>query len=198
MSARRRSQRGFTLTELMIVVLIVASLSAIVYGLVGTSVGGANAEHLANDITTTMNFARMRAVSTRSYHQVEVFPKKLLVWQAWDCSPAAAPCGAGVGKALTGLKQPTGGTQQWKQVQQVDIPSNNVTIWNAHVAPLTATDISGGGAVTQNAALDVPVYFAADGSSSGGAVFVSDIGKYKQWRILVYTATGSSYARNGF
>ena len=191
---RRRSQAGFTLTELMIVVVIVASLSAIVYGLVGTSVGGANAEHLANQITTTMNFARTRAVSTRSYHQVEVFPQKLLVWQAWDCG-APSPCSPPTGKALTGMKQPTGANQQWMQVQEIDLPSNQVTVWNAQAA----VDTNGGATgITQNVALDFKLTFSPDGSSSGGSLFVSDIAKYKQWRILTYTATGSTYARNGF
>jgi prepilin-type N-terminal cleavage/methylation domain-containing protein len=177
--------RGFTLVELMVVVAIIAILSTVMIGLTGSSVGGTNAEIVANEVTTSLNYARMRAVSTRAYHQCEVKAQSVTLFEAWDLAN---------NKALTGLKLPTGALQGWKQVSSINVPSNNVTIWNAQAA----VDTAGGATVSQNAGLDFFITFKPDGSSSGGSLFISDIGQYKQWRVLTYRATGSSYARNGF
>jgi prepilin-type N-terminal cleavage/methylation domain-containing protein len=182
---RRRTNRGFTLIELMVVVAILAVLSTVLFSLTGSSVGGVNPEGVANNLTIELNFARMRAVSTRAYHQIEVQPAQMILWEAWDTAN---------NKPLLGLKLPAGPNQGWKQVHQISVPTSAISIWNAQAA----IDTSGGVAVAPNAALDFFITYKPDGSSSGGTVFVSDRGPYKQWRILVYRATGSAYARNGF
>src|SRR4051812_28928715 len=143
-----RNQRGFSLIELMVVVAIVAILSSVMFGLAARPYN-ANAQNMSDQIASTMNFAKMRAVSTRRIHWVQIQPANIYVWQA----------------NATGFKTPTA----WEFVEKLTIP-NGVKIYDVNASVLTST----GTAVTANSALDYKMLFKPDGSSTGGTVFLAD------------------------
>ena len=67
----------------------------------------------------------------------------------------------------------------------------NAKIWNVD----NTVKSSSGNTVTMNASLNTTMTFKPDGSSSGGTIYVTDNAHAKEYRVLVYKATGSSYAK---
>lgn len=177
----RRSQSGFTLVELMVVVMIIAILSASIIGLNSQSFGG-SAMNVSDQLVSTYNMCKMRAVSTRRWTRCEATPNSLTVYQ-WSAVGMTIPTGACTPPA----------TNCYQAVQKMAIPVG-VTIWNGS----TTVDISGGAMVTQNTTLVFDIDFRPDGSSTGGTVFVTDTAANKKFSVLVYRFTGSSYARTGW
>lgn len=182
MIQRRRSQRGVTLIELMVVVAIIAVFAALMFG-VNSQTYGASSTNVADQLTSDLNLCKMRAVSTRRWHHCEITPNTLTMWQ-WS---------------KTGMTVPvTGGdpTMVWQQVSVDNIPSG-VTVWDGDPA-VCITPPCGASPSAANSALDFSFDFRPDGSSTGGTIYVSDPGKNKQYRVVVYKSTGSSYARNSW
>jgi prepilin-type N-terminal cleavage/methylation domain-containing protein len=174
---RRRVQRGFTLIELMVVVAIIAILSALMIGLNSQSYG-ASAMNVSDQLVSSYNLCKMRAVSTRTWHRCEITPTTLTIMQ-WQ-SP--------------GMTVPGVGT--WSVVQIATIGAG-VSAWDANATPCAAGPCPGA-PVAANAGLLFDIDFRPDGSSTGGTVFVTDSGQNKMYRVVVYKATGSSYARNSW
>lgn len=164
-----RNQRGFSLVELMVVVAIVAILSSVLFGLAARPYN-ANAQNTSEQIAATMNFAKMRAVSTRRIHRVQIQPSLIAVWQ-WS---------------VTGFSTASG---NWEYIQKLTIP-NGVKIYDVNTSVVTATGTS----VSANASLDYAMNFKPDGSSTGGTVYIAD--SKKNLRILVYSATGGVRVRD--
>ena len=79
----------------------------------------------------------------------------------------------------------------WQVVQVTSLPKSIVL--NAATSTVFAT--AGTATVVQNPALDFSMDFRPDGSSTAGTIFLADNQGTKPWRVIVYKATGSSYAR---
>jgi prepilin-type N-terminal cleavage/methylation domain-containing protein len=161
--------RGFSLVELMVVTAIISVLSVLVISVNGRAYG-ANAASVSDQLTSAFGLAKLRAISTRRYTRLEVKARTATLWQS----------------SQIGLVAPT----TWQFCQTFTIP-NGVTVWDGS----TTVYASAGATVSQNAAVDFAVDFKPDGSSTGGTVFVTDSANAHPARVLVYRATGSSYAR---
>jgi len=70
-----------------------------------------------------------------------------------------------------------------------------VAMWSASATVCVVTPCAAAPAAP-TAGLVFDFDFRPDGSSTGGTIYVSDPAKAKTYRVVVYKATGSSYARN--
>jgi len=181
MIKRRQPQRGVTLMELMVVVVIIAVFAALMFG-VNSQTYGASATNVADQLTTDLNVCKMRAVSTRRWHRCELTPTTMTMWQ-WSKTGMTIP-------AATDL------TYIWQQVSVDNVPTG-VTVWDGSTT-VCITGPCGAAPTVANSTLVFDFDFRPDGSSTGGTIYVSDPGKNKQYRVVVYKSTGSSYARNSW
>jgi prepilin-type N-terminal cleavage/methylation domain-containing protein len=166
----RTKQSGFTLVELMVVVAIIAIISALLMGANSRSYG-ASAKVTADQVTGTLNWVKMRAASTRKIHTVQITPNEISVWES----------------TITGFKASAATPLL---VSRMKLEGNS-KIWNVDSTVKSST----GNTVTMDASLNATMTFKPDGSSSGGTLYVTDNAHAKEYRVLVYKATGSSYAK---
>ena len=174
---RRNSQAGVTLIELMIVVGIIAVFAALMFGLNSQTYGAAS-NNVADQLAQDLNTCKMRAVSTRRWHRCEITPTSLTMMQ-WQ---------------VTGMTVPATGS--WGVISVDNIP-NGVTVWGSATA-VCAIAPCGTAPTAANTSLVYDFDFRPDGSSVGGTIFITDPGQNKKYRVVVYKATGSSYARNSW
>lgn len=170
----RRTQGGFTLIELMVVVAIIAIISTVLFS-VNSRTYGANSRTIADQVAATLSSARIRAVATRRIHRVIVQPHELQVWAS----------------ETTGLVDDgdvTDGNDLF--VERIEIP-NGVSIWDVQPQSQSIPNIA---SVTEDTGLVYEIMFKPDGTSSGGTAFVHDTNN-SEYRVLVYRVTGSVYAR---
>ncbi|MGE0871662.1 MAG: Tfp pilus assembly protein FimT/FimU [Kofleriaceae bacterium] len=168
----RSTQAGFTLVEMLTVVAIIGVLSVLMVGGITSRPYNANASQISEQLVSTVNFARMRASSTRRVHRVQVQPQDISVWQL----------------STTGLTMPS--TSTWGFVQHVKIP-NGVVIWNAEAG----AHVSPGSTPSQDGSLTYYIDVRPDGQATASTVYVTDSAQHDKYRVLVYHATGGSYAR---
>ncbi|MDB4959001.1 MAG: hypothetical protein JWO36_6570 [Myxococcales bacterium] len=174
----RMTEQGFTLIEMMVVVAIIAILCGLAIGINGRTYG-ANAESVSDQLVSVMNLAKMRAVSSRRWQRVEVQPTRATLWQ-WGQAGMTVPAGSTCPAC-------------WELVQISQFP-NGAKVWDVS----STVYVASGASVTQNSSLDFAIDFRPDGSSTGGTVFVTDLQHAHTSRVVVYHATGSSYARTSW
>jgi prepilin-type N-terminal cleavage/methylation domain-containing protein len=172
----RCDQRGFTLTEMMVVMAVIAIMSAIVIG-ISTRTYGVNATVFSEQLTGSLNLARTRALMTRKIQRVavhlELSPPELQIWQANTA-----------GMAATNITTA-------RFVERVRVPTT-VTMW----AAVTGAQASGQNPSQTASELDIDFY--PDGSATAATLYVTDPNQSRKTRVLVYHATGSAYVRQAW
>jgi Tfp pilus assembly protein FimT len=169
----------------MIVVAIIAILSVVLFSVAGRTYGGANGPRFAEQLTSTFNFVRTRALSTRRIHRVEVHP------DLREIDVYAAPTEGMAQSNYTGAGVTVNG------VLRIQVPTG-VTIWSG------VQNAQGSGQSPSQNTAQYDVDFYPDGSSrpsdhsakSSTIYITDDTGlTLNQYRVLVYHTTGSAYAR---
>jgi len=169
----RQSQRGFTLIEMMVVVAIIAILSGLLISASSRPVG-ASARTVSETVVSTINFAKLRAQSTRKIHLVMVENTRISVWE----------------HSVTGLAMP--GTANFDTlIQSVRIPKG-VSIVDVTPAPVTGTGVTPT-PTTLAGGTAYLLYVRPDGQATGSTMYVDDT--VHHWRVITYPITGGTYAR---
>ena len=170
---RLRAARGFTLIEMMVVVAIISIPVALAVNL-RTTTYGANTATVADQVVSRLEFARMRAISTRHTQRVQLTNNIVTILNG-DQSGMVTPA-------------------SFTELQQMILP-NAVVIWASDTAVNAAPTNPGMG---ETSPLAVFVDFRPDGSvgpGSQGTLYLTDTHRAHDFRVIVYKVTGSVFSR---
>jgi general secretion pathway protein H len=94
-AARPRREHGFTLVELMVVLMIAALMLTLVGTSISRSISGAEMRQAANKVAASMRYTRTRAILTKS-EQVFLLDTESRKYTAADREPVELPDGMNV------------------------------------------------------------------------------------------------------
>jgi general secretion pathway protein H len=94
-AARPRREHGFTLVELMVVLMIAALMLTLVGTSISRSISGAEMRQAANKVAASMRYTRTRAILTKS-EQVFLLDTESRKYTAADREPVELPKGMNV------------------------------------------------------------------------------------------------------
>jgi len=166
-------QRGFTLVELMVVLAMIAILSAMAVAYTGER--RANLRGFAGSIVGEADAARLRALASRKWQRIgfDLDAGKMITEQA----------------TTTGMAEP----DDWT-VQGVYAIPGRFTVASIH----DSADANGGEDVIEGAGVDEYLMFAPDGSSVPRTIYLSSTQPFTYVRVVVYRATGTAYVKENW
>lgn len=167
-----RSERGFTLTEMMVTIAIVAVLSAVAVS--APDEMEANVDGTAGELSGEFDAARLRAMSSHRWQRV-VFAGQVASIQQGDS---------------LGMVLPTA----WTQLATITIDSD---VRLTAIAAASAVE-AGGTVPAAGTGLATGVVFAPDGSSVARTLYLQTRNARQPTRVIVFEATGSVLVRGGW
>jgi len=168
-------ERGFTLVEMMVVIAIIAIMTAMAISYTGE--GRATVKGFAGEVAGECDASRLQAISSRKWQRLwfDTATNKVRHDQA----------------TVTGMAVPT--ASEWVEVSRLDLPKV-VAVEQIN----TTADINTGNAVTSGNGLTNYLMFAPDGSSVARTVYLDTFDGHSPERIVVYRATGTAYVKDGW
>jgi prepilin-type N-terminal cleavage/methylation domain-containing protein len=166
-----RTERGFTLTELVVAMALVGVLTMIAVAYAGERRAGAKA--FTDQISGELETVRLRAMSTRRWHRVTVTEGGISIEQATTTGMAAPVAYEWIGRATA----PAG-----------------VRI----VALSTSTQVAPGSQPADGTGFSEELRFAPDGASVPRTLWISDARDKVPQRIAVFGATGRARVYEGW
>jgi prepilin-type N-terminal cleavage/methylation domain-containing protein len=167
----RRAQAGFTLVELMAVVVIISVLMAVAVVRIRRSSYNVSVYGYAEELDSEVDSMRNRAIATKRWQRLEVDHDTVIHYEA----------------NFQGLRVPN--DDEWVEVRTISSPGD------VFVASLDdVTHLNPGSSVPAvGAGLGGTVDFAPDGAGQAATLFIGEESDRDRARLVIYRATGASY-----